>query len=215
VNAVKRGSGKSEIIRVRVTANEDGYSSCRDMVTNRMLRIRAHPHLIVGETVVVEVDTSVSLARVVRVVGAQSSVSVEPPEEVSDAPTVLVNGRPLPVSKEEQPVRPGDLRTAWIPFTSERTSERDRGRTGKVRPVVVVAVDHRSATAEVCPVHGANSAVRRGGSGRRLVGWRELGLQKASVVSGGVVLVAVGEIGDLIGQLGPEDRRRLGIRRRG
>jgi hypothetical protein len=75
VNAVKRGSGKSEIIRVRVTANEDGYPSCRDVVTNRMLRIRAHPHLIVGETVVVEVDTRIAPARVVRVIGAPSSPS--------------------------------------------------------------------------------------------------------------------------------------------
>lgn len=130
----------------------------------------------------------------------------------SDAP-VLVNGRPFSGGSDPGDLHlgVGDVLTAFVRFTSNRTAERDRGREGKRRPVGVVAIDDEAGTAQVCPIHGTNSVVRTSGGGRRQLGWQELGLRKSSVVAARRVIVPIEHLGDLIGRLSSEDRCRLSM----
>ena len=65
------------------------------------------------------------------------------------------------------------------------------------------------------PIHGSNSAMRRSGKGRRLEGWRELGIRKLSVVSAEEVWVERSKIGDLIGVLGEADMDPISLDGRG
>ena len=211
---MRRKSQATEIIRVEIHSNEGGVVVGRDVVTRQTIRLEPHDGLVVGATSTVELARSGMLAAVVRILDLPSGPTRQnaPSAKGSEAP-VLVNGRPFKPSPDPIDLRlaAGDVRTAYIGFTGRRTGERDRGRSGKRRPVVVMTVDEHSQTAEVCPVHGANSVVRATGGGRRLVGWHALGLRKSSVVAAQRVVVPIERIGDLIGRLGPDDRCRLGM----
>ncbi|MDZ7674550.1 MAG: hypothetical protein U5K30_05730 [Acidimicrobiales bacterium] len=94
-----------------------------------------------------------------------------------------------------------------MPFTTNRPAERDRGRTAKRRPVVVVAVD--GPWIGVRAVYGTNSARRRTGQSVRLQDPDGANLRKRSVVDLEMLWLARDDIGPLIGSLADVDRRRV------
>lgn len=206
----------SSIVRIEVDSDAEGVAVCRNIATQEIVRIESHPLLSVGATHTVEMVAGALVFEVVRVLDPPPSPLKAPvitgTSSTSDAP-VLVNGRPFSGGSDPGDLHlgVGDVRTAFVRFTSNRTGERDRGREGKRRPVVVVAIDDEAGTAQVCPIHGTNSVVRTSGGGRRLLGWQELGLRKSSVVAARRVIVPIEHLGDLIGRLSSKDRCRLGM----
>jgi len=130
-------------------------------------------------------------------------------EAVIDIETRSGRRVPLDVPNPDAPLAVGQVRTALIAFSTFRTGDRDKGRTEKRRPCVIMKIDGEHVA--VCPIHGANSAVRRSEASRRLIGWRELGLRKSSYANATSVWVRADSLGALIGELGAEDRSRLGI----
>ena len=134
----------SSIVRIEVDSVAEGVAVCRNIATQEIVRIESHPLLTVGATHTVEMVAGVLVFEVVRVLDPPPSPLEAPvlPQTSStpDAP-VLVNGRPFSGGIDPRDLQPGvgDVRTAFVRFTSSRTAERDRGREGKRRPVVVVA----------------------------------------------------------------------------
>jgi len=99
---------------------------------------------------------------------------------------------------------PGTVLVAWLPFTSE-----DDEGPGKHRPVVVL----HSSDPDVVrarPLYDPGSAVARRSGGVQLVGWRQAGLDKASVAVEAVE-IPVARCEQTLGHLGPVDLAALGI----
>lgn len=201
-----------EVIRIEVLGTSGRTLEYRDVVSGK----RGHADLRrfdleAGTEAVIDIETRSGRRFVSRVIEPSPKLAID--EVVVgtdvDVPAVLVNGVPLDVPAAEAPVAVGQVRTALMAFSTFRTGDRDKGRTAKRRPCVIVEIDDDHAA--VCPIHGANSAVRRSEASRRLVGWRELGLRKSSHVNAASVWVRTDSLGDLIGELGAEDRSRLGI----
>jgi hypothetical protein len=128
------------------------------------------------------------------------------------APAVTVGGVALwDAVNQETAVRPGQVRSALATMNPRSTGEADAGRTGKVRPCVVRWVDPSSGHAGIHFLYDVDSAVRRGGAGRRPGGWRAAGLHKPSVASAAEHVVSLDELGAVIGELTAADRRALDI----
>ena len=128
-----------------------------------------------------------------------------------DAPLVTVDGRtPVPDARDAS-VLPGDVRLALAHMDPRSSARRDAGRTAKLRPAVVAWIDRDRGQAGIHFLYDLDSAVRREGLGRRLVGWREAGLRKPSVASAEQLVRDLGELGQLVGRLAPADRTALGI----
>jgi hypothetical protein len=202
----------AKVIRVEVIEVSGHIMDYRDVVTRARGRADVGQFdLPPGTEAVVELDAAAGRTIVIRV--------LEPAQGPSDADLlgdtpndespILVNGEPAEFPAAEIAIAVGQVRTAEIPFTSFRTGSRDQGRTAKRRPCVVVELDVDHAA--VCPLHGRKSAVGRSESGRKLLGWRALGLKKSSSVDSASVWVTRESLGDLIGVLDTDDRRRLGL----
>lgn len=104
---------------------------------------------------------------------------------------------------KECPLREGDIVLQTVRFSKPDGS----GRTSKPRPCVVVLVGSDAATLRA--VYGTNTAVRRNGSGRRILDWKSAGLRKPSVVARLDLTVALATIQARIGHLSEADKRRL------
>lgn len=104
---------------------------------------------------------------------------------------------------KECPLREGDVVLQTVRFSKPDGS----GRTSKPRPCVVVLVGSDAATLRA--VYGTNTAVRRNGSGRRILDWKSAGLRKPSVVARLDLTVALTAIQARIGHLSEADKRRL------
>jgi hypothetical protein len=201
----------AEIIRITVLSVTNGRMDYLNVIT------RAHGsavigdfHLTAGTEALVELDNSGGRQIVLRVLEPKlETTHVETTAEEADEALILVNGVPLPPAADDVGIEVGQVRTAEIAFTTFRTGPRDRGRSSKRRPCVVVKVEANHVA--VCPIHGSASAVARSWSGRKLLGWRALGMKKASSVNSASVLVSRDSLGELIGVLDADDRRRLGL----
>ncbi|MFQ5558084.1 MAG: hypothetical protein ACE5GB_11330 [Acidimicrobiales bacterium] len=205
-----------EIIRIEVLDVAGRSFQFRDVVTRaRGSADSGAFELETGAELLIELETRAGRRKIGRVLeqggprGESERLTPDQATNPSDEPAVLLNGVPIVLPDSTAPITVGDVRTAEIPFTSATTGERDRGRTAKRRPCVVTEVDGDHIS--VCAIHGTNSAVRRSGTGRRLQGWRELGLRKPSYVAAGSTWVRRDTVGDLIGVLDTADRRRLGL----
>ena len=204
-----------EVIRIEVTKVEGRSVRYVDVVSRTAGVVdRGESDLGEGDEVVVEIDRSKATPVIVRVIGAPAA-DPRREEEQLDEPGLLVDGKPFVADPgaEAAELRIGQVRIAEIRFSSFRTAHRDRGRTSKRRPCVIVEIDGDMVA--VSPIHGSSSAMRRTGKSRRLEGWRALGIRKSSVVSAEEVWVERTEIGDLIGVLGEADMERLKLDRRG
>jgi hypothetical protein len=209
-----------EVIRIEVKAVEGRTVSYVDVVTRRSGVVdRGDLRIAEGDVVYVEIDRSRATPVIVRVIDGHGGSSRDQPdptfeESPVEEATLLVDGKPFPLvlGDDDEPVI-GQVRTAEVPFSKYRTGPRDRGRTSKRRPCVVAGVDGDEVT--VLPIHDVNSAVQRSGTGRRLSGWKELGLRKSSTVSAEEVWVHRSTLGAPIGMLGPTDMARLGLGDRG
>lgn len=99
---------------------------------------------------------------------------------------------------------PGTVLIAWLPFTSE-----DDEGPGKHRPVVVLRSPD-PATVRARPLYDPGSAVARRSGGVQLRGWRQAGLDKASVAVDPVE-IPVARCEQTLGHLAPVDLAALGI----
>lgn len=202
-----------EVIRIDVLAVDGGEMQFRDRVSKARSSARLCGHLLsAGDDAVVEVGRVKGRLQVLRVLSPERAPARlhGTGSRQDERHGVLVGGAPLvfrPDPAGDDTVAMGQVRTAEFGFSARTTAERDAGLTAKRRPCVVVEVDGDYAA--VCPIHGTNSAVRRSGRGRRLLGWRAVGLRKPSVVSAEARWVPLAEMGPLIGVLGAEDRARL------
>jgi hypothetical protein len=201
-----------EQIRITIIAVDGSTISYRDTLTGARGRADRRGFAFeTGSQYTIEVDTARS--RVTRVIdpptGAPVDVAAHQPTSDDGEPTILVNGVPLE-RRPDDVVKPGQIRTADIPFTSHRTSERDAGHESKRRPAIIVEIDTDSAA--VLAIHGTGSAVAHDG-GRRLTSWQELKLRKPSVVSPRTVWVPLRTLGPFISELDHDDRHRFGIDR--
>lgn len=130
--------------------------------------------------------------------------------EVVEVLDVVPRGRRSPAGGRARrphahPARPpGTVLIAWLPFTSEG----DEG-PGKHRPVVVL---HSSdpGLIRARPLYDPGSAVARSSDGVQLQGWRQAGLDKASVAVDPVE-IPVGRCEQTLGHLAPVDLAALGI----
>jgi len=201
-----------EVIRIEVLSISGRTLEYRDVVSGKRgsADLRRFD-LETGTEAVIDIETRSGRRVVSRIIEPSPELVVE--EIVFgaavDVPAVLVNGVPLDVPNPDAPLAVGQVRTALIAFSTFRTGDRDKGRTEKRRPCVIMKIDGEHVA--VCPIHGANSAVRRSEASRRLIGWRELGLRKSSYANATSVWVRADSLGALIGELGAEDRSRLGI----
>jgi hypothetical protein len=132
-----------------------------------------------------------------------------PAQPSPESPDVTVGGRRLAADAHGAMVRPGDVRPALAYMDPRSTGSRDVGRTAKVRPAIVSWVDHGYAGIHF--LYDVDSAVRREGLGRRLVGWKEAGLRKPSVASTEQSVRHLDDLGGLIGRLVSADRAAFGI----
>lgn len=212
----------AEQIRIEVKSVDGRTLSYLDVVSRRSGVVDRGEFLLAeGDEATVEIDRSRARPTIVRMIQAPERRAVAGPVPPVDGAseieaTLLVDGKPFDPdagnANDEEP-EIGQVRTAEIRFSSFRTSRRDRGRTSKWRPCVVLRIDGDMVA--VSPIHGVSSAVRRTGKGRRLTGWREVGLHKSSLVSAEQVWVHRSALGAPIGMLGPVDMARLGLDDRG
>lgn len=210
-----------EVISIEVLGVDAGEVRFRDVLsTVRSVAADGGHRFGVGDQAVVEVGSVRGRREILRVLStsgrtpAPEAVPAPVSESAAAARTephpVLVGGVPYAPGDEaaaDDEVAVGQVRVAEIGFSAWSTAERDAGRTAKRRPCVIVEIDGDWVV--VCPIHGANSAVRRSGRGRRLLGWKALGLRKSSVVSAETTRIPIAGIGPLIGILDATDHRRL------
>lgn len=99
---------------------------------------------------------------------------------------------------------PGTVLIAWLPFTSE-----DDDGPGKHRPVVVLHSSDPNVI-RARPLYDPGSAVARRAGGVQLRGWRQAGLDKASVAVDPVE-IPVSRCEQTLGHLAPVDLAAIGI----
>jgi hypothetical protein len=128
-----------------------------------------------------------------------------------DPPLVTLDGEVPSFDGRNTPVRAGDVRPVRAPMDPRSTASRDAGTRYKMRPAVVAWVDDERGQVGIHFLYDTNSAVRREGLGRRLVGWREVGLRKPSVASTEQFVRGVHELGERIGRLTATDRATFGV----
>jgi hypothetical protein len=203
----------AEIIRITVLSVANGRMDYRNVVTRIPgSAVVGDFHLTAGTEALVELDNSGGRQVLLRVLEPALDLVTEAEVEVevddSEHPLVLINGEPLVNEDDDTPLVVGQIRRADFAFSSHSVAERDRGRTSKWRPCVVMELDGEHVSA--CPIHSLDTAARRAG-GRRLKHWKAAGLTKPVVVSGAAQWFHRSEFGDLVGVLHTEDARRLGL----
>ncbi len=124
-------------------------------------------------------------------------------DEAADVPTILVNGEPFEAPADRD-LEPGVVVTARVRFGS-RADARDDRSEAKWRPAVVVHVG--PLTVSVRGVFSQNTE----GRGQRLLDWEEAGLHHGSVIENDETIVALDDVGEVVGRLSDADRRRLGL----
>lgn len=199
----------SEIVRVEITSVSGAEAKFRDVTTGRTGTLAVNGfHVTARTTITIEIDTR--HGRLIRILDPKPATptDADPTSEQAPPAVILVNGQPFEVATSAEQVSAGEVRSADVPFTSHQTADRDTGKVTKRRPIIVLAVDGDHV--KVLPIHGSNSAVAHNG-GRRLTGWREIGLRKPSVVSPESIWVEAHTLGPVIGLLTAADRQRIGL----
>ena len=131
-----------------------------------------------------------------RLVAPVRSVEPEP------AP-LLLNGEPFEPPPDRD-LEPGTVVIARVRFT-DRPGGTDAGTEAKRRPVAIVSVGPHTVTVRAVFSHNTQDR------GSRLLDGGIAGLRPDSIVDDAETVVALADIGGIIGYLSTRDRRRLGL----
>ena len=116
---------------------------------------------------------------------------------------LMLNGVPFELPPESE-LEPGTVVVARVPF-SNHPGEHDAGTVAKRRPVAVVSVGLH--TVVVRALYSRNTEAR----GSQLLDPDQAGLRHESIIHDDETVLALTDIGGIIGRLSARDRRRLGL----
>ncbi len=198
----------TEIRRLRIDGVADHQWTWTDVVTRQRGRLdRDREDVAIGDEVLVEIAAKGAGWRAVRWLSPGPVKDVQRDEDVAP---ILRDGRPVAFPDEGiDDVVPGVICLLHHNMDRRSTAARDRGRSEKSRPAVVLQVDRVANQASVSFLFGTNSSVRRTGTGRRIEDWRGAGLRKPSIVSAEVEVRSLDDLGPAIGRLTGSDHAKL------